>query len=411
MKKSEVPEKWRGMREQTLKTLKARNWWDPRMDKYGSVAPPEKGLCGDIYTSIAYGFERADEAAGVFEGTLHGNAYSRLPDGTPETRKLAKKILELELGKEYPHKDDYDVLLTASGMSATVALTCAMLPDGGEFISSPYLYGGTYSWFDCFARKKGMHCYFINDPRDLGEWEVVIKCRPHAKFLFWEETPNPTPFDVDGAGIVQLAKKYGKLAFCDNTIPTPSLNKPLLYGADAVIESVSKNVGGASRGLGGALAGLKEIVASAKEWSIVLGAVMDSRVADYMLCGSKTLHKRMERKSENARIVAELLKRDTRVQKVYWAGSDLMSFELNGALEDAKKVVEALKLILMAPHLGDDYALGIHPASTTHSKVPPEARRRLGISDTLIRLSVGLFDPLDVFEDILQALDVVFGKI
>lgn len=411
MKQSEVPPQWRHLRKQTLETLKARDWWDPRMDKYGSLAPTEKGLTGEIYTSIAYGFQWADAAAGVFEGTVHGDSYPRLPDGTPETRKLAKKILELELGKNHPDKDAYDVLLTASGMSAIVALTCAMLPDGGEFISSPYVYGGTYAWFDNFARKKGMQCFFVKDPRDLDEWESAMRCRPQAKFLFWEETPNPTPFNIDGASIVRLAQNYGRRTFCDSTIPTQVFSKPLLYGVDGVIHSISKNFGGKSRGLGGALPAIKDVVAAAKEWNVVLGSVMDPRVADYMLWGSKTLYKRMKRKSGNACVIAKFLRLDKRVKKVHWAGSDLMSFELHGTLQDAKKVVEAFNLILMAPHLGDDYALGIHPASTTHSKVPQEERVRLGISDTLVRLSVGLFDPVDIFEDISQALDIVFGKI
>jgi len=412
MKKSEVPEKWRHMREQTLRVLKARGWWDPRMDKHGSLVPIEKGLCGDIYTSISYGFERANEAAEVFEGLRMGNAYPRLSCGTPETWKLSKKILDLELGKNHPNRDAYDALVTASGMSATVALTFAMLPFGSEFISSPYLYGGTYNWFNDFLPQTGRRCFFVKDPKNLDEWEAMLKCRPMAKFLFWEEDPNPTPFKLDGAGIVKLAQKYGKLAFCDNTIPTPILNKPLLYGVDGVIESASKNIGGASRGLGGTLAAKREIVNQIRNsWAVVLGAVMDPRVADYMLWGIKTLKKRMERKIKNAEVIAEFLENDERIKKVHWSGSDLMSFELHGSLDDAKKVVENFKLILMAPHLGDDYPLGIHPASTTHSKVPPEERLKLGISDTLERLSPGLVHPLDVTDDISQSLDRVFGEI
>ena len=411
MKKSEVPEKWRHMREQTLRVLKARDWYDPRQDKYGSLTPPEQGLNGKIYTSIAYGFEWADEAAAVFQG-MPGYAYPRLPYGTPSVQELGKRILDLELGKNHPNKNDYDVLISASGMSSIVALTLALVPYGGEFISSPYLYGGTYNWFKDFLPQTGRNCFFVNDPRDLDEWESMLKCRPRAKFLFWENDPNPTPFKLDGDGITKRAKKYDRMAFCDNTIPTPILEQPLLYGVDGVIESTSKNIGGKSRGLGGSNAARKEIIKEIREsWAVVLGSVMDARVADYMLSGIKTLRKRMEKKIENAKVITELLAKDKRVKKIYWSGSDLLSFELYGSLEEAKRVVEHFKFILMAPHLGDDDPLGIHPASTTHAKVPREERLKLGISDTLERLSPGLPHPLDVTDDIFQALDAVYGKI
>lgn len=412
MKKSEVPEKWRHMRAQTLRVLKARDWHDPREDKYGALTPPEQGLSGKIYTSIAYGFEWADDAAGAFQGTKPGYAYPRLPCGTPPIAELSKRILDLELGKNFPNKKDYDVLITASGMSAIVALTLALVPFGGEFISSPYLYGGTYNWFKDFLPQTGRRCFFVTDPRDLNEWDRMLSYRPQAEFLFWEEDPNPTPFKLDDAGIVKIAKKYGKRTFCDNTIPTPILNQPLLCGVDGVMESISKNIGGGSRGMGGSFTAFANIVHEIRDsWEVVLGAVMDARVADYMLSGVKTLKRRMERKAKNAKVIAEFLENDKRVKKVYWSGSDLMSFELHGSLDDAKKVVENFKFILMAPHLGDDYPLGIHPASTTHAKVPCEERLKLGISDTLVRLSPGLPHPLDVTDDILQAVDHVYGKI
>ncbi|MDP2668512.1 MAG: PLP-dependent transferase [bacterium] len=408
MKKSEVPEKWRNMRPQTLKVLKARNWHDPREHKDGALTPDEQGLSGPIQTSIAYGFQWADDAASVFQG-MRGYAYPRLPYGTPAVQKLGKKILDLELGKNHPNKNDYDVLISASGMSSIAALTLALVPFGGEFISSPYVYGGTYNLFNDFLPQTGRKCFFIKDPRDLDEWESMMKCRPMASFLFWENDPNPTPFKLDGAGIVRRAQKYRKRTFCDNTIPTPILEQPLLYGVDGVIESTSKNIGGKSRGLGGSNSARKEIIKEIREsWAVVLGAIMDPRVADYMLLGIKTLKKRMERKIKNARCIAGYLEDSGIARKVYWSGSDLLSFELEGSLEEAKRLVENFRFILMAPHLGDDCPLGIHPASTTHARVPPEERLKLGIADTLIRLSPGLVDPLDVVDDIDQAHHSVY---
>ena len=140
-----------------------------------------------------------------------------------------------------------------------------------------------------------------------------------------------------------------------------------------------------------------------------MGAIMDARVADYMLFGLRTLEERMQIKRKNAATIVKFLQHNLWVKKVYWSGSDLLSFELVGDLEISKKVVESFQFILMAPHLGDDYPLGIHPASTTHVKVPQEKRLDLGISDTLIRLSPGLLDPRDVISDIKQAFIKTFN--
>lgn len=399
------------MRQQTLRVLKARNWHNPREDHDGALTPSEKGLTGDISTAIAFSSEFADDIAALFAGSKMGMLYARLAGGTPPILPLSKKMLDLELGINHPNRSDYNVLFTSTGMGSIVALTMALVPFGGEFISSPYLYGGTFQWFKDFLSKTGRSCFFVNDPRDLDEWESMLKCKPMASLLYWEEDPNPTPFKLDGAGIAKIAKKYGKPSVCDNTIPTPVLNQPLLYGVDAVIESTSKNIGGKSRGLGGSTVGKNEIIKQIRAWSGVLGNVMDARVADYMLWGARTLKVRMARKVKNSAVIADFLQNDKRVKKVYWSGSDLLSFELHGTLDQAKKVVESFKFILMAPHLGDDYPLGIHPASATHSKIDAEKRLELGISDTLIRLSPGLPHPLDVTDDILQALDKVYGKI
>ncbi len=413
IKSSEVPLSYRrlNLHQQTLRVLKARGWHNPREHHHGALTPDEKGLTGDINASVAFSSETADEIAALFAGLKSGMLYARLAGGTPPIPPLTKKMLDLELGKDHPNRSDYNVLFTSTGMGSIVALTMALVPFCGEFISSPYLYGGTYQWFKDFLPKIGRQCFFVNDPRDLDEWESLLKCRPMASLLYWEEDPNPTPFKLDGAGIAKLAKKYGKPSVSDNTIPTPALNQPLLYGVDAVIESTSKNIGGKSKGLGGSTTGKNEIIEKIRAWSGVLGNVMDARVADYMFWGARTLKARMAQKVKNSAAIADFLQKDKRVKKVYWSGSDLISFELHGTLEQAKKVVESFKFILMAPHLGDDYPLGIHPASATHSKVPAEERLKLGISDTLIRLSPGLPHHSDVKGDILLALDRVYGKI
>ena len=395
------------LRPATLRVLAERNFYDPRKDKYGAVAPPEDGLTGKVYTSIAYTFRRAEEAAAVFGGIKEGYAYPRISRGTPPIQQLTEKLLELELGKDFRNKNDYDVLLTSSGMSAIALVALALAENGGEFISSPYLYGGTYHLFTEFLPRLGITCHMrvIKDPSNPTEWELAAKSYPHSKFLFAEDDANPTPRKLENDAIARIAHAHNMLYVCDRTIGTPILERPLLSGTDVVVHSVSKNIGGRSAGLGGAIIARKNIIQKIRDgWFAVIGPVMDPRVADYMLYGLRDLEKRMRRKVKNAKIIADFLKKHPRVKKLYGPGGDLLAFEIKGELEDAKKVVESYKLILFAPHLGDIRTLSIHPASTTHAKVPPEERAKLGISDTLIRLSVGLEDPRDIIADLKQAL-------
>ncbi len=396
---------FKSLRPATLKVLAERKFHDPRKDKYGAVAPPERGRTGKIYTSIAYTFRSAAEAAAVFEGTKEGYAYPRISRGTPPIQELTKKLLQLELGKDFHNMDDYDVLLTASGMSATVLLALTLADRGGEFISSPYLYGGTYHLFTEFIPRLDIACHMIKDPFNLNEWKRAAELYPHSKFIFAEDDANPTPRKLQNRAIADIAHYHNMLYVCDRTIGTPILERPLLSGTDVVVHSASKNIGGRSAGLGGAIIARKDIIQKIRDgWFAVIGPVMDPRVADYMLFGLRDLEKRMRQKVENAKIIAEFLKKHPRVKKLYGPGGDLLAFEIRGGLEDARRVVESYRLILFAPHLGDIRTLSIHPASTTHSKVPAEERMKLGISDTLIRLSVGLEDPRDIIDDLARAL-------
>lgn len=404
-KRKGVPEKWKHLRPRTLEVLRKRGWHDPRKNKYGAIAPLEKGRLGKICTSIAFFLKNVDEGAAIFSGAKYGLAYSGISMGSPAVYRLSQKLLDLELGEGNPMRNEYDALLTASGMSAISILVLSLLNSGDEFISSPYLYGGTYEFFNELLPEKGIKCFMVDDPRNLRNWEAMVSARPRAKFLFAENGANPTPFKLDNQGIAAVAHARGKMYFCDNTIQTPILSQPILEGADGVVHSASKNIGGHSAGLGGAIISKKAMIEKARNgWFKATRPVMDARVAEYMMAGLADLRERMEEKAKNAAVVVEFLNAHPAVKKVHWSGSDLLSFEISGSLEDAKKVVESFKFILLAPHLGDDYPLGIHPASMTHAKIPEEERAKLGISDALIRLSPGLCDPLDVNDDLKQAM-------
>lgn len=401
-----VPDKWDHLRPQTLGVLREKKWHDPREAKFRELAPMENGITGLVCTSIAYTFDKAEDAADIFSGAKHGYAYPRVSLGTPPIKQLSEKLLDLELGTDNPNRDAYDVLITASGMSAIFILVLTLADNHGEFISSPYLYGGTYHLFAEELKNICIKCRFIRDPLCTSDWDSALLQHPKSRLLFAEDDANPTLVKLNNRSIAEIAHAHKKPYFCDRTIGTPILEKPLLCGVDGVVHSLSKNIGGKSAGLGGAIIARREFVEKIKErWFPVIGPVMDPRVADYMLAGILTLEKRMATKVSSAKVIFNFLRSHPKIKKVYWSGTDLMSFELRGKLADAKKLIESFKLIYFAPHLGDDYPLAIHPASTTHAKVPTEERIKLGISDTLIRLSVGLFDPQDVIDDLSQALN------
>lgn len=405
--KQPVPQKLWHLRPRTKRLLSELGFYDPRHDRFGSLASPEKGLTGEIYTSIAYTFKSAEEAAKIFSGAKMGFAYPRISCGTPPIVELSQKLLLLELGKK-AGKGDYDVLLAASGMSAITVLVLALAEDKKEFISSPYLYGGTHHLFANFLPKLGITCHMISNPLDLKDWEQAARRHRNATFLYAEDDANPTPIKLDNAAIARIAHRHKMLYVCDRTIGTPVLERPLLAGTDVVVHSLSKNIGGHSRGLGGAIIAKRDLIQKIRDtWFPVLGPVMDARVADYMLWGIRNLERRMREKVKNTRRVAKFLSTYPGVKKVYGPGGDLLAFEVFGTLRDARKIVESVELILFAPHLGDLRSLIIHPASTTHAQVGPEEREKLGISDTLIRLSVGLEDPQDIIDDLRQA----FAKI
>lgn len=397
----------RSWKPQTLKALAMRDGHSPKNDPYKSLTPPIVGMTGPIYTSIAYTFNSANEAAEIFSGLKQGYAYPRISCGTPPVHQLSEKLLDLELG-DWEKKSEYDVLLTGSGMSAIVATVLTLADNGGRFLSSPKIYGGTYNFFEAFLPNLGIGCTMVNNPLDIEEWEHRLEIGPFIRFLFAEDDANPLPIKLNNKALAMLAHRFKVPYVCDRTIGTPVLEQPIRLGVDVVIHSLSKNISGRSGGLGGAIIAKKELIKKIRDgWFVVLGAVLDPRVADYILDSMKDLPERMTQKLRTASIVADWLKDNKRIKKVYGPGGDLLAFEIDGTLEDARKVVESYQLIKFAPHLGDIWTLSIHPASTTHARVPQKERFKLGISDSLIRLSVGLEDPEDIIWDLDQALNKI----
>lgn len=342
-------------------------------------------------------------------GNHKGYEYSRTLN--PTRHALEKNIAALENGK-------YGACF-GSGLAA-IDCVIKMLNPGDEVISTNDLYGGTYRLFNSIFAKYGIIFHFV----DMSDVSNVEKLITKNTKLIWIETPtNPMMNIVDIEAIAQLSKKSNLMLCVDNTFATPYLQNPLDLGADIVMHSVTKYLGGHSDVVMGVLATSNEKIAE-EMYRIQnsTGAVTGPMDSFLVLRGIKTLHLRMQRHCENGEIVAKFLADHSKVDKVYWPGfhshpnheiakkqmrgfGGMISFTLKGnKLEDALELVRKTKLFTLAESLGGVESLIGHPASMTHASIPKEEREKTGVIDSLIRLSVGIEDVEDLINDLQQAL-------
>ncbi len=388
------------------------NW---RTEKYRSLLPPQVGVSGlPLYTSIIYGSDSLADAADIFSGKTPGYSYPRLSLGNPTLQILGERLLDLEFGAD-PLRFEYDCLLTSSGMAAIAMTLLSLVERNSRIISSPYLYGGTYNLLTEYLPQLG-HCVcLVDEPNHLSSWRTAFSMNTHSLeggVMFAEDEANPMIIKLDNAKLAGLAHRRKMLYVVDRTVGTPLSEQPFLHTdpdarPDIVIHSLSKAINGRSDCLGGAIIGKKELIDKIRgSYFLVFGPVMDPRVADVILENMKDFEWRMRTKIANARAVASFLRsREVEIAQVNGPGGDLMSFEMRGGYEVARSFVEALKIPVLAPHLGDIQSLVIHPASTTHSRVPSEARLKLGITDGLVRMAIGMEDPCLLILDIERALN------
>lgn len=342
-------------------------------------------------------------------GDHKGYEYSRTHN--PTRTQLQNALAALENGKHG--------LCFASGMAAVDAIVKLLKP-GDEVISTNDLYGGTYRIFTKVFQNYGLKFHFTN----MQNVENVEKLINENTKMIWVETPtNPLLNIIDIKAYAELAKKHNLLLVADNTFSTPYLQTPLDLGADMVMHSLTKYMGGHSDVVMGA------IIVKDDELTERLAFIQNScggtpgpQDAFLVLRGLKTLHLRMERHCQNGRKVAEYLKNHPKVGKVYWPGFEehpnhevakqqmrdfggMVSFELKGdKVEDATRVLENLKLFALAESLGGVESLCGHPATMTHASIPREERMKAGLSDSLIRLSVGVEDAEDLIADLENAI-------
>ena len=361
---------------------------------YGAVMPP-------IYQTSTY--------AQTTPGGHKGFEYSR--SANPTRTALENSLASIENGK-------YG-LAFASGLSAMDAVIKLLNP-GDEVVSTNDLYGGSYRLFKQIFEKYGITFHFIGmqDPNKIEEY-----INDNTK-LIWVETPtNPMMNIIDIKAVSKIAKKHDVLLAVDNTFATPYLQLPLNLGADIVMHSATKYLGGHSDVVVGALV-VKEKELADQLYFIqnASGAVCGPMDSFLVLRGIKTLHVRMQRHCENGIAIANFLANHPKIEKVYWPGFEdhpnhaiakeqmngfggMISFVTKGSsYEDAIKIVEKLRLFTLAESLGGVESLAGHPASMTHASIPKEEREKSGVVDALIRLSVGIEDEADLIADLDQAI-------
>lgn len=375
----------------STKAIHAGNEPDPTT---GAVSVP-------IYQTSTYKQIALGEPTGGYE-------YARTQN--PTRSALEANIAALE-GAKYGYA-------FASGMSATDAVL-KLVKAGDHVILGDNTYGGTYRLFDRIIRNYGVE-FDLVDTTDALNVEQAMK--PNTKMVFVETPTNPVMSVTDLKAVSDIAHAHGCKVVCDNTFMSPYLQRPLEHGVDIVVHSTTKYLNGHSDGVGGFVAlNDDEDAAWIKFVQNGIGAIISPMDAFLVLRGTKTLALRMAAHDKNGQAVAKFLEDHPKVQKVYYPGltshpqhevakrqqfgfGGMVSFE-TGSLENAKKVLEAVKLCTLAESLGGVESLISHPASMTHASVPVEKRNALGITDGLVRISVGVEDVEDIIEDLDQALE------
>ena len=376
-----------------------------------------------IYATSTFTFDTAEQGMERFAGKEKENIYSRW--GNPSFKVAEQTIAALEaFGLKQPDGSPLELkaLLHASGQAAMTTLFMSNLKSGDSIFSHYSLYGGTYELMHKVLADNGIRPV-IADMRDLNIVEDTIKNTPGLRLIHIETPANPTIQCVDIEEVTKLAKAHGILVSVDNTFATPYLQQPFRYGVDFVFHSTTKFLNGHGTAIGGVLIGrdIEFMKTKAWKWHALLGGNANPFDAFLLTQGMKTLEIRMDRHCSNAMEVARFLSGHPAVAKVNYTGlpdhpdhqtalrqmrhpGPMMSFELKAGLEGGKRFINKLQMCVRAVSLGTLDTLLSHPASMTHYSVPREERIRFGISDGLIRMSVGMENIADILSDLQQAL-------
>lgn len=375
-----------------------------------------------IYASSTYVYDEAEQGARRFSGQEEGYIYSRW--GNPTMNEAEEKIAAMEtFGVEVDGKPlEAKAILHASGMAAISSLFLATLKRGDKILTHYSLYSGTQDLMKTLLDPMEVEAIIV-DLRDVSLAEKYLKEDPAIKMVYLETPANPTLQCVDLAALSVLAKQYGKLTACDSTFATPYLQQPFRFGIDFIVHSTTKFLNGHGTAIGGVLVGtdLEFMKTRATKTHRLLGGNSNAFEAFLLINGMKTLEVRMQRHCSNAMQVAEYVSAHPAVAKVNYNGlpshpdfavsarqmkhpGAMMSFELKDGFSAGVQFMNKLLLCTRTVSLGTCDTLLSHPASMSHSSIPREQRLEYGITDGLIRLSVGMENIEDILEDFAQAL-------
>jgi O-succinylhomoserine sulfhydrylase len=361
-----------------------------------------------LYLTSSYVFDTAEQGRDVFAGREKGLVYSRY--GNPNAEEFVRKLCALE-GAD-------DGLATASGMAAIYASIAGIVKTGDHVICSRAAFGSTVQILKAILPRFGVETTFV-DPTNLDEWHNAI--RDTTRMMVAETPSNPGLELVDIAALAEMAHPGRIRLNIDNCFATPYLQRPFELGADIVTHSGTKFIDGQGRVIGGAVLGRKELIDWLRFFVRQTGPMLSTFNAWVLSKGLETLAVRMDRHCENALAVANALEAAPGVDRVLYPflpshpqealarkqmsrGGGLVSFEVTGGEPAAMQFLNRLRMISLSPNLGDSRSIATHPATTTHSSLTGAEREQMGVTEGLIRLSVGLEHPDDITGDILQAL-------
>ena len=379
-----------------------------------------------IYQTSVFTFPDVATSAQIYSGEKKGYTYTR--SANPNVSQLEAKfaVLEgLDLLRSKPDAAMDEIVearVFASGMAAISSAIFARVGQGDTMLSQRSLYGGTYGFLDEIAPRVGIQVIYVDENTEDG-WAAALREHPEASLVFAETPANPAMEIVDLEMLAKLAHEHGCWLMVDNTFATPYCQRPLTLGADIVVHSTTKYLSGHGVIIGGAVIGTRleymrqEVDRQRKR----LGGSASPFDAWLVDMGLKTFELRMQRHCSNAMMVAEHLSAHDKVERVYYPGLEnhaghaiarkqmsdfggMLSFELRGDIKAAETMLNSVQVATLAISLGNVDTLIQHPAGMTHGHVPPEVRREMGISDGLIRLSVGIENVDDLLADFDQAL-------
>ncbi|HEY8692756.1 methionine gamma-lyase [uncultured Ralstonia sp.] len=381
--------------------------YDP-IENQGALVPP-------IYLSATFAFPSVEYGGRCFAGEEQGYFYTRISN--PTLSILEARMATLEGGEA--------AVAFSSGMGAITSTLWTLLRPGDEILADRTLYGCTFSFLNHGMAQFGVSVRHV-DTSDLDA--VAAAITPQTKVIYFESPANPNMRLADIAAIAEISHRHGIKVVVDNTYCTPYLQRPLELGADVVVHSATKYLSGHGDVTAGIAIASKEIIDQVRLFGLkdMTGAVMSPQDAFLLLRGLKTLAIRMERHCDTAEALASVLASHPAVADVHFPGlasfpqhalasrqmrryGGMIAFELKGGEPAGKRFMNALKVFIRAVSLGDCESLAQHPASMTHSTYTPEQRAAHGISEGLVRLSVGLEDEADLIRDVLQALDACAG--